>query len=314
MTATEQPDFSGLIPINKPRGITSKDVSRALLRRFGKIKLGHVGTLDPDADGVLPVLVGRATKLQDYLLDLSKAYSFELTLGVATDTLDATGVVVAERPWAHVRKKDLDDVINRFLGYIIQVPPLYSAIKYEGKELYKYARAGKNAEDLPLEQLRRRVHISSLTIDYFDSPKIGMTVYCGKGTYVRTLGYDLAAALNTVGHITRLTRILSAGIELKNCVSIEQAVAEQTSLKSVITPIDQLSIGLPTWTPDDMVLLQRLVDGQHVLLADNQVPAMSDSEGVWDILAKSLDGKSVGIINVVSLEGDRVKLHMKRGL
>jgi len=314
MAATHQSDFSGLIPINKPRGITSKDVSRALLRRFGKIKLGHVGTLDPDADGVLPVLIGRATKLQDYLLDLSKAYSFELTLGVATDTLDATGLVVAERPWAHVKREDFERVIKSFLGEITQVPPLYSAIKYQGKELYKYAYAGRDAEDLPLEQFRRRVYISSLTIDYFDLPRIGMTVYCGKGTYVRTIGNDLAAALDTVGHITRLTRILSAGFELQNCVSIEQVTADQTTLNSVVTPIDQLSIGLPTWTPDDIFLLQRLVDGQLVFLTADQCPAVLTTDSQIDVLAKSSDGKSLGIISVTSLVGDRVKLHMKRGL
>jgi tRNA pseudouridine55 synthase len=314
MTAIHSSDISGLIPINKPRGITSKDVSRILTRRFGKIKLGHVGTLDPDADGVLPVLVGRATKLQDYLLDLSKAYSFELTLGVATDTLDATGQVVAERPWAHVKRDDIEREIKGFLGEITQVPPLYSAIKFQGKELYKYAHAGREAEDLPLEHLRRRVYIFSLTIDYCDLPKIGMTVHCGKGTYVRTIGNDLAAALGTVGHITRLTRILSAGIELEKCVSIEQATAAQTTLESVVTPIDQLSIGLPTWSPDDMFLLQRLVDGQHVFLPVDQCPAIAGSDGQMEILAKSSDGRSVGIINVVSLGGDKVKLHMKRGL
>ena len=314
MTATHPSELSGLIPINKPRGITSKDVSRALMRRFGKIKLGHVGTLDPDADGVLPVLIGRATKLQDYLLDLSKAYSFELTLGVATDTLDATGQVVAERPWAHVTREDVERAIKDFHGEITQVPPIYSAIKYQGKELYKYAHAGREAGNLPLDDLRRRVHVSSLAIDYFDLPKIGMTVFCGKGTYVRTIGNDLAAALGTVGHITKLTRILSAGIELQNCITIEQATADEATLQSVMTPIDQLSIGLPTWTPGDMLLLQRLVDGQHVFLPTDQSPSIVGTDGQMDILAKSTDGRSVGIINVVSLDGDRVKLHMKRGL
>jgi len=259
-------------------------------------------------------LIGRATKLQDYLLDLSKAYSFELTLGVATDTLDATGQVVAERPWAHVTREDVERAIKDFHGEITQVPPIYSAIKYQGKELYKYAHAGREAGNLPLDDLRRRVHVSSLAIDYFDLPKIGMTVFCGKGTYVRTIGNDLAAALGTVGHITKLTRILSAGIELQNCITIEQATADEATLQSVMTPIDQLSIGLPTWTPGDMLLLQRLVDGQHVFLPTDQSPSIVGTDGQMDILAKSTDGRSVGIINVVSLDGDRVKLHMKRGL
>lgn len=309
----EKSDVSGLIAINKPRGMTSKDVSRALIRRFGKIKIGHVGTLDPDADGVLPVLIGRATKLQDYLLDLSKAYSFEMLLGVATDSLDATGNVIADAPWDHVTNEHILKIIPQFIGPITQVPPLYSAVKFKGKELYKYAHAGKTAEDVPLENLQRIVNISSLTMDFCRLPQIGFTVHCGKGTYVRTLAADLAIQLGTVAHVTKLTRTLSAGFRLENCINIEQATSAASTLENLINPIDTLEIGLPEWLADDTLQTQRLIDGQHVLVNGHQFSGEKGFSGD-SVLAKSPNGKSFGILNVMLLESGEIKLHMKRGL
>jgi tRNA pseudouridine55 synthase len=306
-------EISGLIPINKPRGMTSKDVSRLLMRRFGKIKLGHVGTLDPDADGVLPVLVGRATKLQDYLLDLSKGYRFELLLGTATDSLDATGEVIAEHSWDHVTEEQIVKNLPHFIGQITQVPPLYSAVKFRGKELYKYAHAGKTAADVPLEDLQRTVKVTTLTLDFCALPRVGLTVFCGKGTYVRTLGADLAAQLGTVAHVTKLTRILSAGFNLDNCITIEQATAPSVLLENIVVPMDKLEIGLPAWIPDDTLHLQRLIDGQHVIVSAGQF-SFDGSDHQHSVLARSASGKSVGILTVMPLESGEFKLHMKRGL
>jgi tRNA pseudouridine55 synthase len=306
------PKISGLIPIHKPRGITSKDVSRILMRQFGKIKLGHVGTLDPDADGVLPVLVGNGTKFQDYLVDLPKAYSFTLRFGAETETLDATGNIRATMPYGHITKELILRSIPKFTGPIEQVPPIYSAVKYKGKELYKYAHSGKTDDQLPLESLKRKVTIYSLSIDHLALPDVDMTVHCSKGTYVRTLAHDLAKTLDSLGHVTRLTRILSAGFQLSDCIKMEQACAAGTDLKKIVVPMEKLSIGLPTWTPDDMVLLQRLVNGQHVILNACELPTAE--MGYCDLLAKSQCGTCVGIISVEFLENGFVKLHMKRGL
>jgi tRNA pseudouridine55 synthase len=310
---TESSEISGLIPINKPRGMTSKDVSRVLVRRFGKIKLGHVGTLDPDADGVLPILIGRATKLQDYLLDLSKAYSFEMLLGIATDSLDATGKVIGESSWDHVTKGQILKILPTFIGQIEQIPPLYSAVKFKGKELYKYAHAGKTADDVPLDDLQRTVTVSSLTMDFCELPRIGFTVHCGKGTYVRTLAADLAHQLGTVAHVTKLTRTLSAGFSLENCINIEQASDPSTVLKNIVRPIDTLEIGLREWIADDMLQLQRIVDGQHVVISGQQFSWVKEG-GEHSVLAKSSSGKSVGILNVMLLPSGEIKLHMKRGI
>lgn len=313
ISKSQTAEISGLIPILKPVGLTSKDVSRALTRRFGKIKLGHVGTLDPQADGVLPVLIGRGTKLQDYLVGMNKAYQFEMELGVATDSLDAAGQVVGECPWEHVTEDQISALIPRFVGELPQIPPLYSAVKFKGKELYKYAHAGKTAEDLPLEDLERKVTIYCLTLDYCRLPHVGFTVACSKGTYVRTLATDLATRLGTIGYVTRLTRISSAGFCLEDCITLDQATAEASTLESVVIPIDNLSIGLPTWVPDDMVTLQRLIDGQNVVMNVEHLP-FGSAQSTGDILARSSDARSVGIIECMPLEGGRVKLHMKRGL
>lgn len=305
--------LSGLIPVNKPVGMTSKDVSRILVKRFGRLKLGHVGTLDPDADGVLPLLLGRATKLQDYLLKMTKAYSFEFKLGTATDTLDAAGKIVLELPWEHVTPTMINAAASKFHGVIRQTPPMFSAVKFRGKELYKYARNGSSPDDLNLTDLSREVEIKRLSIDFIDLPVIRMSVECSKGTYVRTLALDIAEQLGTTAHVTKLTRLQSAGFAIGDCATIEQLSLDTTALEDVLIPLDQLAIGLPTWRPDDMVLHKRLVDGQSVIgdIAELGLPPLTQNA---DVLLKSTDGSSTGIVSTVFLDNGQIKLHLKRGL
>lgn len=304
--------LSGLIPVNKPKGITSTEVSRLVSKKFGRLKLGHVGTLDPDADGVLPILVGQATKLQDYLLEMPKIYFFEFKLGEATDTLDASGRVLKEAPWEHVTAESISKIINRFLGPIKQTPPLFSAVKLNGKELYKYARSGVTSSDLPLENLQRVVEIAHLEINNCQLPYVQMTVKCSKGTYVRTLAFDIAEALGSTAHVTKLSRLQSAGFTLKDCISIEQLQNESLKLADVLVPFDDLAIGLPTWRLDDMVLLKRLLDGQTIVLAknDHAIPDLSQSP---QVLLKSSDGRSIGVVSATVLDHGKFKLHLKRG-
>lgn len=304
--------ISGLIPVLKPTGMTSTEVSRLISKRFGRLKLGHVGTLDPDADGVLPILVGQATKLQDYLLEMPKVYSFEFKLGVATDTLDASGRVVKEADWGHVTVDMVTAIVSRFIGPITQTPPIFSAVKYKGKELYKYARSGLEADDMPLESLNRTVEIASLKVDACTLPFIQMTVECSKGTYVRTLAFDLAEALGSTGYVTKLTRTMSAGFGLKDCISIEHIQDQGTSLSDLLVPFDSLAIGLPTWYLDDMVLLKRLIDGQTVVvsMADHALPTLNHSAHV---LLKSRDNRSVGVVSAMLQENGQIRLHLKRG-
>lgn len=304
---------SGLIPVFKPTGMTSTEVSRLINKRFGRLKLGHVGTLDPDADGVLPVLVGQATKLQDYLLDMPKSYSFEFKLGTATDTLDASGRVIKQCPSEHITLDMILAAIGRFIGPITQTPPIFSAVKYKGKELYKYARSGIQADHVPLESLNRTVEIRSLKLDAFEHPCVRMTVECSKGTYVRTLALDIAESLGSTAHVTKLTRLQSAGFGLKDCISIEQLRGESVSLFDVLVPMDRLAIGLPTWCLDDMVLLKRLIDGQTVAISLGELglPALNESA---QVLLKSRDNRSIGVLSAMIQDNGRVRLHMKRGL
>jgi tRNA pseudouridine55 synthase len=228
--------------------------------------------------------------------------------------MDASGTVLLSRPWEHVTKDAVAAVLGSFLGPLRQIPPAFSAVKYRGKELYKYARAGKTAEDLPLEDLQRDIEIYSLAMEYIEGPRIGLTVHCSKGTYVRVLATDIAKLLNTAGHVTRLTRIESAGFSIGECVTVEHLGEPAVTLESLVIPIDRLSIGLPTWVSNDMVMLQRIVDGQVVVVDLQSVNDGLDADKPFDILAKTADGRSIGIVEATPILGRNAKLHMKRGL
>lgn len=236
MRYTEE-NVHGLLPVYKPSGMVSKDVSRIVSKRFGRIKMGHVGTLDPMAEGVLPVLLGRSTKLQDYLLQSEKTYTFDLKLGECTDTMDRTGVKVKslDLPAFDLRSersKDafsnlLDEVFSHFSGPQVQVPPLYSAVKLKGKPLYEYARAGRG-DEVDLTSLSRSVEIYGLellgiSMDPAGRPEsLAIRARCSKGTYVRVLGENIASALGSCGHLTSLLRETTAGVSLNECLSLEK--------------------------------------------------------------------------------------------
>jgi tRNA pseudouridine55 synthase len=190
---------------------------------------------------------------------------------------------------------------------------MFSAVKYKGKELYKYARNGSSPDDLNLTDLSREVEIKRLTIDSVDLPFIQMSVACSKGTYVRTLALDIAEKLGTTSHVTKLTRLQSAGFTISDCATIEQLSRETTALEDVLIPLDRLAIGLPTWLPDDMVLHKRLVDGQSVIgeIAGLGLPPLATN---GEVLLKSKDGSSTGIVSTFFLDNGQIKLHLKRGL
>lgn len=210
--------ISGVVPINKPEGFTSFDVV-AKLRGILKIKrIGHSGTLDPMATGVLPVFVGRATKAIDIIPDRKKEYAAGFSLGFSTDTLDITGNIT-ERSGAKASEEEVRRALSGFIGKITQIPPMYSAVRVGGKRLYDLAREGKTVERPP-----REIEIFSLELSEFDgesgSGKIEMC--CSKGTYVRTLIDDLGRKLGTLGTMTSLVRTYSQGFSLGECIGIEE--------------------------------------------------------------------------------------------
>jgi tRNA pseudouridine55 synthase len=314
------PPLHGLLAIDKPRGMISKDVSRWLVKRLGKLKIGHVGTLDPAASGVLPVLLGRATRLQDYLLDLPKAYEFDVKLGSETDTLDLDGQVVLELPFDHVTTDAMRAAVQTLVGDIEQIPPVYSAVKYKGRPLYDYARS-QNAGDLPLESMKRKVHVASFELLAHEGDFASFRVLCSRGTYVRTLVKDLADKLGSCGTLTRLVRTQAAGVGLDQAVDLDQLEARLGEVASLVVPIEGLSLGLIRWRCPTRGATDRLKGGQQLAATPADYAAGVDDPGAplpgaWARPVLLLDdtGEAFGIGAVRGHESGRMVISMKRGL
>jgi len=193
----------GLVVVDKPAGFTSHDVVAKLRKAFGQRKVGHAGTLDPDATGVLLVGLGRATRLLRYLSESGKAYAGRIVFGIATSTLDASGEVLDQRPMP-ITLADVESVLPRFLGDIEQLPPMVSAVKVGGRRLHELARAGQEVERAP-----RRVHVDRFDVVAFEPgpyPGADVEVECGSGTYVRSLAADVGTALGGCAHLAALRR------------------------------------------------------------------------------------------------------------
>lgn len=238
--------ISGILIMNKPRDFTSFDVI-AKLRGILKIRrLGHTGTLDPMAEGVLPVLVGSATKACDILPNETKAYRAGFRLGVVTDTQDSTGTVLSTAE-VHITQAMLEAVLPQFVGEIQQVPPMYSAVQINGKRLYDLAREGKT-----VERPARDVTVYDITLASYDEAagEGVVEITCGKGTYVRTILHDMGAKLGCGACMTSLTRTMASGFSLADAVTfadVEQIMAEGR-LAEVLQPTQSLFADLPKLT------------------------------------------------------------------
>jgi len=228
--------MNGIIIIDKPGGWTSHDVIAKLRRLLGERRIGHSGTLDPMATGVLPVFVGRATRAVEFLDGADKEYMAGLRLGISTDTQDITGTVLSER--AHnVRQSELEAVLPRFRGEISQLPPMYSAVKIGGKKLYELARKGIEAERRP-----RDISIHKLEIQGRDGGDFLLRILCSKGTYVRTLCSDIGDALGCGGTLSSLRRTAAGGFTEGNCVTVEavESAAAEGRAAELLKPVDSL--------------------------------------------------------------------------
>ncbi len=210
--------MNGIINVNKPLGITSHDVVYRLRKILGIKKIGHTGTLDPDASGVLPMCIGKATKLAEYLTAKDKCYMAQLTLGAFTDTQDASGEIIQSFE-VNVTEEEIKNVIGGFIGEIMQIPPMYSAIKIDGKKLYELAREGKN-----IKREARCVTINSIEIKNIDLEKniVDMLVSCSKGTYIRTLCNDIGKALGCGGYMSALERTKSGKFSIETAFTLEE--------------------------------------------------------------------------------------------
>lgn len=234
--------FDGVLNVCKAKAWTSHDVVAKLRCLLRGVKVGHAGTLDPAATGVLPILLGRGTRIAEYLLDWDKEYRAVLRLGQTTDTEDATGTVLETRSVDGITESALSDVVMSFIGRVRQVPPMFSAVKVGGTPLYKTARAGRV---VPRES--REVTIHSLDILEFNQRDVLLNVVCSKGTYIRTLCADLGAALGVGGHLLSLVRVRVGPLTLDRAQYIEGIAGSIASgtLAESLSPLDAVLDFLP---------------------------------------------------------------------
>lgn len=238
--------MNGIINVYKEKGYTSHDVVAILRKIAGQKKIGHTGTLDPDATGVLPVCLGRATKVCDLLTDHDKTYETVLLLGKTTDTQDISGEILKEHPTDHLNEVEVTKVIENFKGTYDQIPPMYSALKVNGKKLYELAREGKT-----VERKSRKVTIYQIHIKKIQLPRVRMEVTCSKGTYIRTLCHDIGNRLGTGGCMEELTRTKVGRFELKDSLKLEELsdLAQNGRLEDALIPLDQMFSELQSVVP-----------------------------------------------------------------
>ena len=240
--------INGIVNIYKEKGYTSHDVVAVLRKVVGQKKIGHTGTLDPDATGVLPVCLGRATKVCELLTDHDKNYEALLLLGKTTDTQDISGEVLEERDPGDLTEEEVRSCIESFIGEYDQIPPMYSALKVNGKKLYELAREGKT-----VERKSRKVQIHGIRILEMNLPHVRMEVDCSKGTYIRTLCHDIGEKLQVGGCMEELERTKVGRFLKEDAVTLDEVrqKMEQGEGAELFTPLDQIFAELPAVTVTD---------------------------------------------------------------
>ncbi|REK76553.1 tRNA pseudouridine(55) synthase TruB [Paenibacillus paeoniae] len=299
--------MDGILAVWKPEGWTSHDVV-AKVRRLLKLKrVGHTGTLDPMVTGVLPLCLGRSTRVVEYVQERPKAYEAVLRLGIATDTEDLTGEIIDQQPVGSVSTAQVEEVLQRFLGTIDQVPPMFSAVKVDGKRLYELAREGKT-----VERKSRQVTIHSISLLKAelenDQPEITFSVVCSKGTYIRTLCVDIGKALGLPATMAKLTRTMSGGITAEGCLTLEgiEELVASGGLKDHLIPADQAIAHLPfaTVTPQRA---EQALRGQKLPLSYVTWESVEwKHEQLIRLYETSESGNFLGIFQV-DVEGSQVR-------
>ena len=227
MNEIRKQHMNGIINLKKEAGMTSHDAVFKLRKILGTKKIGHGGTLDPDVVGVLPIAVGKATRMVEFMQDEGKVYEGEITLGYSTTTEDASGEVIAETPVLSLLDETIvDEAIASLTGPITQIPPMYSAVKVNGRKLYEYARAGQEVER-PERQVTIYQFERTSPISYKDHlERFTFRVKCSKGTYIRTLSVDLGEKLGYAAHMSHLTRTSAAGLQLEDALTLDEIAAK----------------------------------------------------------------------------------------
>lgn len=252
----------GVLNVNKPAGLTSHDVVAEVRTLLRESKVGHAGTLDPAATGVLPLLIGRGTRIAEYLLDWDKEYRAVLRLGATTDTQDATGVTLTTHSLEGLTEKRIREAVARFQGQLKQIPPMYSAVKVGGVPLYRAARAGRIVEREPREVTIYEIEVLDVRV-----PDVSLRVRCSKGTYVRTLCVDIGEALGVGGHLRALERRRVGPLVLEQAVTLEDIGRQYVTgrLAESLLSLDEMLRTMPAVIVDQPTA-RRVVHGAPVLL------------------------------------------------
>lgn len=257
--------IDGVIPILKPAGMTSHDVVAKLRRIIGTKRIGHTGTLDPEVTGVLPICIGKATRLSEYIMEQPKIYQGQLTLGKSTTTQDFTGQVIEEKKVKRITESDVQQVFQTFIGEIEQIPPMYSSVKIGGKKLYELARQGKEVDRKP-----RKVTIYELKIRQIDLstefPTIDFQVKCSKGTYVRTLCVDIGIKLGYPAHMSKLVREKSGSFTIEQSFTLEQVenYADLDQLDKIIVSMASSLPQYPSIILSENEIIYKVFNGQQI--------------------------------------------------
>ena len=295
--------MNGVVLIRKEKDFTSFDVVAVVRKILGTKKVGHTGTLDPNACGLLPVLLGSATKAQDIIPCHDKRYLADFRFGVATDTLDIWGTVIEEQP-SHMTREQLEKVLDRFRGEISQLPPMYSAVSVDGKRLYQYAREGKEVERRP-----RQVAVYELNLVRFDEESQAgqLDLYCSKGTYVRTLIDDLAHSLGTVGVMTDLLRYEACGYRLDDAVTLDElkvlAAAGAVESAPCWRDVESLFASYPELIVSEKQA-HRFINGNPLDVSRTALRGCSEDKKIYRVKDGSGRFLSLGMV-----EEDQIKLY-----
>jgi tRNA pseudouridine55 synthase len=275
MSKGAETPLGGVLNVDKPAGWTSHDVVGRIRRLAGLRQVGHAGTLDPMATGVLVLCLGKATRLLEYLSGQSKTYLAGITLGATTDTYDAEGEVLERRPVPALDAAQIDRALDAFRGEIMQRPPAYSALKRDGVALYKRARAGEAVEVEP-----RPVTVYQLDLLAFDGQTVQLRIRCGAGTYVRSIAHDLGRALGCGGHLSALRRTAVGNFTVESTVTLEQ-LAEPGALAAALLPADAAVAHLPRLDVSEAEAA-RLLHGQAIPVATPEMAGPARVYGPGD--------------------------------
>ena len=281
--------MNGLLCVNKSTGMTSRDVVNRVQRRLKPIKVGHAGTLDPLATGVLVLMVGKATRLTEYIQRMAKTYCGSFRFGLTSDTEDVDGDVVQLADAPRIDRSQVESVLPQFVGRIEQMPPAYSALKVKGRRAYELARAGKT-----VELQARPIEIHSLSIDRFGFPDFDITIECGSGTYVRSLGRDIARAVGTEAVMTALNRTAIGPFTLENAIGSE--ALPDIDIASHLLPMSMAVTSVPTVSVSDSEL-ERVRHGISIDLSTEEESLVSKlSSDSIEAAAIGPDGRLVAIL------------------